>query len=163
MGKSLPSGQKMFNKYASTLTREMRRTLTDQKKDFIKAASPISNAKRPLVIDKFDNKPTLMRMIIEIHEKNKSVQLWRWLFITGTEPHEITARRAPLLRFRLGYSPKMRGGTGVAKGLKIRTKSVYHLGFEPVKTVKEIVKKYKNERLNIIRKHGIIGLRNAKR
>ena len=45
----------------------------------------------------------------------KAVQKWKWLD-EGTRPHVIRARRAPLLRFRLGYNPGTRPGTLTTRG-----------------------------------------------
>lgn len=49
-----------------------------------------------------------------------AVNKWRWLD-EGTRPHIIRARRAPFLRYRLGYIAGSRPGT-------LRTKRGYHTG-----------------------------------
>jgi hypothetical protein len=51
----------------------------------------------------------------------------------GTRPHVIEARRKPVLRFRLGHTPKTApdgrfGGSGKATGSWISTKKVKHPG-----------------------------------
>jgi len=50
----------------------------------------------------------------------KAVQKWTWLD-EGTEPHIIRARRAPYLRFRIGYNSGTRPGT-------LRTRRAYYVG-----------------------------------
>lgn len=45
----------------------------------------------------------------------KAVQKWKWLD-EGTRPHVIRAKRAPLLKYRLGYNPGTRPGTLTTRG-----------------------------------------------
>jgi hypothetical protein len=44
-----------------------------------------------------------------------AVQKWKWLD-EGTRPHVISAKRAPLLKFRLGYNPGTTPGTLTTRG-----------------------------------------------
>jgi len=46
----------------------------------------------------------------------KAVQKWKWLDEGTRGPYPITARRAPLLKFRLGYNPGTRPGTLTTRG-----------------------------------------------
>jgi len=45
----------------------------------------------------------------------KAVQKWQWLD-EGTRPHPITARRAPLLKFRTLYAPSTTVGEFTSRG-----------------------------------------------
>lgn len=63
----------------------------------------------------------------------KGVQKWTWLE-EGTRPHVIRAKRAPFLRYRLGYNPSTRPGTLTSRGSYYvgrhfrRSKVVHHPG-----------------------------------
>ena len=67
----------------------------------------------------------------------KAVQKWKWLD-EGTRPHVIRAKRAPLLRYRLGYNRGTRPGTLTTRGSYYvgaswrSARLVHHPGTKPV-------------------------------
>jgi len=67
----------------------------------------------------------------------KAVQKWTWQDEGTKGPYPITARRAPLLKYRLGYNPGTRPGTLTTRGSYYvgahwrSKKTVMHPGIKP--------------------------------
>lgn len=83
---------------------------------------------------------------IFIHAGGANAKYWFWTSL-GTKKHPITAVRAPLLRFQLGYSARTQPvdqygvGSGKASGAFVSAKRVMHPGTKARKFEEGIEKK----------------------
>ncbi len=111
------------------------------------------------VVSNWNNKPAFEArkyvgpeaLRITVHATGHNKQIWNWVN-EGTggkgvgRTYTITAKRAPMLAFQLGYVPKTApgggyGGAGAATGPWVRARSVQHPGIKPREFPKHIARK----------------------
>lgn len=117
------------------LLNELRAEGRDVKKELEKTTRNWKGAKPAfeILISLAGNDATLL---VGPAGNTKGVQKWTWLD-EGTRPHVIRARRAPYLRYRLGYNASTRPGTLTSRGSYYvgkhyrRSKVVHHPGTKP--------------------------------
>jgi hypothetical protein len=157
-----------------------------------KELEPIRKAhadRRNAVVRDFDHRPEFdaqikvgqkgieLKVILKndresIGGKNTIGDLVKWLFETGTPPHDIPPKRKPYLIFQWGgkgsYSRKVgiggaRGTGEVSGAFTVRSKGVKHPGFQPSKALQNINKQLGLMTNKAIRKGFLDGFNRAKK
>jgi hypothetical protein len=160
--KTLKPAAQAFRIFNDTIKREAASDLSKQRKAYQDEVKDIGSSKRPLVLADTTSFGTKIKLMLKVQERSHKLSLWKWRFVTGTKPHIIRARNAFALRFQLGYSAKMRGGSGTYSGPIKFAKAVHHPGYRPVNTIKYLATKFSNKRKASLKKWGAKGLNNAK-